>query len=368
MEKKEKIKNIEFIGIFAVLAVMLFNISWSSGGLYGIYKTSIPIYVTLKSNLAYSHHWLDFLFIISGFFLFLTTNFSSSFKEFFTKKVIRLLPVILFALVAIKILSLFGLAPHKKLYDFYNLLFLNGVGFTKAKDWGNLGHTWFVSCLFWSSIFLFYLAKSVSKNILNILMGLFITFSYTIMLSNTTNPLILYNKFLSIGLIRAVGAMAIGYFICEWYKDYKENQTSNKTTTLGLILYSAIELSLFGFIVGNTILHKLDFSSWTILIIAFVAFFVLLLMKKGVLSKILDNNLSSLFGKYAYSLFIVHPIIIAVFRKTWWHNKEFVTTYPLLTIALTGIASIILAIIVHHNVELPATKFLNNLWLNKKEQ
>ena len=92
------------------------------------------------------------------------------------------------------------------------------------------------------------------------------------------------------------------------------------------------------------------------------------LNEKGVLSKILDNKLSLLFGKYAYSLFIVHPIIIAVFRKTWWHNKEFVTTYPLLTIALTGIASIILAIIVHHNVELPATKFLNNFWLNKNNK
>ena len=71
---------------------------------------------------------------------------------------------------------------------------------------------------------------------------------------------------------------------------------------LSYFVISSLEIYLFLFIVNNSIFHKIRYENDFIFIIVFSLLFLLFIAKKGLLSNLLENNISALLGKYSYSI------------------------------------------------------------------
>ena len=358
--KKERFKNLDLLRFIGAVIIVYFHINIC--GLYGTISDKLPLIQILQDKCTFGWAWVDFFFVISGFCFFRYTNFSQDFITFFKKKVIRLCPVIFFAVFLYRILSFVTPITYHKYINVFTLLLLNNVGLT-ANDMGNIHPVWFVSTLFWTLCFYFYLVKIFEKKYINLIMALIPFFAFTF-ITNSTHfaPATFYN-FINIGIINAMGGIALGYWINEIYNRHKETTSENK---LQLIIISAVEIYLFIFIIQNTIFHKIKFitGNYMPLMFAFVPLLYLFLIKKGLLSKFFENNISVLLGKYSYSIFVMHIVVLDFLNEVLWKiHPDFITNNLFFNTSLAIILSIFLGIFTNHFVEEPATRYLKKEWL-----
>lgn len=363
--KTNKFKNIEFLRFFLAWVVVIHHVNrrlLNKNLFGGLYKNYLSQHNGNKA--------VEFFFIISGFFLIYGFNKNLSTFDFIKKKIIRLSPLMLFFNIIYIIISLFTKSIK---YDTYNnilsLLFLGNIGVTKA--YGNLGgFVWHVSVLFWVSFLYFYLLKYFERKNINLFSAISIWFSYVFMIQarngNISNILKTYNNIFVVGLLRGLGGMGIGYFIASIYKDNEdkiENMEFNKITTFFITL---LEVFLFSWSVYYLIIHKMSYRNNIIFILFFIILFILFLIKKGLFTKLLDNNLSVILGRYSYSIYITHFFVLNMLRTFFWKKYiNIIIIHPLLNVVMTMLLVLISSILVYHLVEKPSAEYLRRKWIEK---
>ena len=359
IDKSVYFKNIDILKLLLALTVVVCHL-WH---FFDDYLASIPFYNFLYTNSRLSHYPVLFFFVISGFFLFNSTNFKKNFYDFFASKIIRMFPVVIFSL-----LLYFGITCITPLkFNFYEniwtLFGLQNIGLTLS--YGDNYPAWFVSTLLWVSSFYFYLYKNVKKEIFNLLTAGIIIFclSYLIHSKGGSNY-INYEYIFNLGCLKGFAGIGIGYFISNLYRDFKDKIISNKIT---FISTSIIEILCFVFIFNHMIFAKLHYKNNIILLLAFLCLFYCFLIKKGILSKLLENNISVFLGRYSYSIFVVHFIITtsAAHKILPVFQKAYVTLHPYLVLVLIYVAIIFLAVIAHHFIEKPGAKFLSKIFFKQ---
>jgi peptidoglycan/LPS O-acetylase OafA/YrhL len=177
--------------------------------------------------------------------------------------------------------------------------------------------------------------------------------------------------FLNYGIMRGLGGMGLGYFLAKAYRFYTEriiprsamSVRRNFRITLGATL---CEVCLIAFLINNTMFHNMKFSNDFIFVIAFIALFWMFLIRRGFISRLLDNNFSVFLGKYSYSIYVMHLTVIstAKFFISVPH-PEFAQAHPFLNIIVIIVAAIVLGIITYHLVEKPAANYLAKKWRSK---
>lgn len=352
-QEKEKFKNIDLLKFVGILIILYFHIN-----LCGLYNTVLdfsPIINQLKQSSVFGEIWVSFYFIISGFFFFRYTNFATDFWRFFKKKIFRLCPVIIFAVCVYWLLAQFTPMIYQKYINVFTLLLLNGVGFT-GENMGNIHPVWFVSALFWTMCLYFYITKIFDRKYVNLFMGIIPFFCFSFIVNTTYFTPVNYFNFINIGILKAMSGLAIGYWINEVYNSKQISIPANKISYLAV---SAIEIYLFIFIVHNTTFHSIRFMNFLPLIFAFIILFYLFLEKKGLLSQLSENNISSFLGKYTYSIFVTHIIVMDFLNEMLWkvHPNFIVNNLVLNTLAVI-LLSVIFGVITYHFVEKPITKYL----------
>ena len=221
MEESKKVYfyNIDFLRILFCMLIILRHI------LNSAISSPVVINSNIFSYLIYNSKFLDisvdFFFVISGFFLFYATDFSKNICEFALKKLIRLLPVVIFALVLWYICAFF-LNEIPNIYDdIWTLFLMQNIGLTFNPS--SIGGTWYVSVLFWCSLFIFYAYKSLQKNHFNLIMATLCVLSYSFYLHsnipNHSNFAYIFNQ----GVIRGIGGLLLGYFIYNFYVGILKN-------------------------------------------------------------------------------------------------------------------------------------------------
>ena len=148
----QKLKNIEFLRVLCTLFIVIYHIflfKFMSGSSIGFFKD-----LTYHAQKA-----VDFFFVMAGFFLIFTFKPTLTLVNLIKKRIIRLLPVMLFILTCYGIASLFGLCKFTLLKNIMTLLFISNIGLPIKI--GNSGNLWFVSVMFWCSIFYFLLYKNL---------------------------------------------------------------------------------------------------------------------------------------------------------------------------------------------------------------
>ena len=123
------------------------------------------------------------------------------------------------------------------------------------------------------------------------MISLIIIFSYGYILHTKSGGIFqvkeTYEYIFNIGTMRALGGIGLGYIIG---RIYKEKFLTSSYNSIKLALCSTIsEFILLYFIINNLILHKPNFNNHILFVIAFGAIIILFILKKGVISKLLEK-------------------------------------------------------------------------------
>lgn len=355
----EKIKNIEFLRFIFALIIVYFHFG---GSIFKPFVNQIPFYNTGLENCLNAYMPVWFFFIISGFFLFLKIDKTQDYIDFAKKKLIRFMPIILFTLLLCFIASLFTPYTFLKYENIFTLLNLQCCGLTFRH--GNLGVSWFISVLFWTISFYFYLYKCVDKKLFNLIVACIVFFCYAMIIHH--KGMSAYKNIyyvLNYGMLIGFANVGLGYFISNIYKENIE-KIKNKTFNICQTLFcTAIEIYTFIFLFYYMCMHKLNYNNSTLLfIIIFSILLWMFLIKKGYLSRLLNNDLSVFLGQFSFSIFIMHAFIIDIWKICIYNNyPQWVIQHPVANIIILSTIIIFSGVLAYYLVEKPATKYLKKI-------
>ncbi|MCM1338357.1 MAG: acyltransferase [Muribaculaceae bacterium] len=352
-QKKERFKNIDFLRFIFSIAIVMFHFQAACN-----MNTILP-------GIKQCNVCVDYFFIISGFFLFNNINLKQSTFEFAKRRFLRLAPLVYFFLAVLSFLSLFTNGIHINLTNnILRMLLIHNIGFGPVT--GGIGSHihWFISALFWVTLFYFYLAKIIPKKYLNLIIWLIVVFSYGLHFNfghfstggNTKNIFFVFN----IGILRALGGLGIGYFISEIY-----NMKPVHNVKMGYkIIASVLEIYICGFL-GYYMLFSAKLPSKTgfTFIVMFSILFYLFLVRQGVLSRLLNKDFSSVLGSYSYSIYVMHAMVQPLFRA--YIHSSYLEIHNAELYIIQIITALILGISVHYLFEKPVNKLLNQTLLVK---
>lgn len=366
----EKIKNIEFLRFIFAIEIVYFH--------FFIYSKSVfpdfALYKKLFINSTDAFLCVEYFFIIAGFFMYYHLYYKNdSTFEYSINKIIRLWPLLAFSIFVIFLFSLFHFGKFHFYSNILNLLFLYCTGMLNFPV--NNGHSWFICILFWVSIMYHYLHKCFDKKIFNLIVFGAVFCSYAILIQDTNGYIgskaHMVNHLFSYGMLRGFASIGLGYFIgmlwqkiSIYVKDFKiKNQFKS---VLFFTAISALELYLSGFILYYSIFSKIEYKNNMIFIVAFVFLFLLFLAKKGILSKLLENNISVFLGKFSYSIYIMQAAGFFMTKPYLWGNKDFMYSHPYMNISLTVFVCVLIGILSHYFIEERSVKYLKDKLRNIK--
>ena len=348
-----KFKNIEFLRfVFASIIV------YCHLGLLTSSFLSIPSYAKVSLGMLFAQNAVDFFFILSGFFFAFTLKTDVCVFDFLKKKIVRLWPVLAFSIVGYICLNLINVSSYgRDVYNYlYALFFIDNIGITKV----HVGPSWYVSVLVFVSLFYFYLYKALSVKVANLIVGVLTWFSYTYMINYDNgfirNYILTDSNVFNMGLLRGLGGMGLGIFLCYVYQYVQDKIHPNKWVC------SAVELSVFYWVVFNLIFYNFYITNVMIFIVSFVVLIWLFLNKKGYISQFFDSNISVWLGKISYSLFLTHLLVIYTIKTFWWNQSNMlILKYPNLVLVGIFLISIIFAVLVRILIEKPQNKLFCKL-------
>lgn len=357
----DKLKNIEFLRFFLIISIVFLHMfidrEWNLCTVY----PNIPIYQTIKSAIAHSNNCVEGFFIFAGFFLVYTFKQTTKINDFAIKKYIRLSPVILFSMGLCAIGYLLGAMPFKIFPNLLTVFLLNN--FVLKISVGSNPVLWFTSVLFAGLLLYFCIIKFLHAKTKYLSILMFTVISYTILEilqhGSFANPLKNYFHIFNIGFLRAAGGIGLGCLIGYLYKFFVLGKKSHT-------IYSVLEICLMSFIIWWCMFIHGRINN-IIFVICFALLFILFLAKKGFLSRITDKDIWVKSGRYQYSIYVVHYVIIRILGICIWKNCPlFVLNHPILPIIFNLFVILSIGILTYHMIELPCTRFLNNKFLRKQ--
>ncbi|MGN1153457.1 MAG: acyltransferase family protein [Candidatus Gastranaerophilaceae bacterium] len=363
MHRYNNIDFLRIIGVFSVIIFHMFN------NIFGKIFSDIPIYIKMLTMTHNGQIAVDLFFIISGLFFCLKLNKDLSMWQFIKKKLIRLYPMLIFGIILSFVFSLTGSFE----FTYYDnvLMFFGLSGTSLVLKRGNVSVFWYVSAMLWVLIPLFYLIKNYSIKNINLLLGILIFVSYSIILRMPPKGEINYviptfYKFINVGMLRAIAGIGVGYFIGEWYKSNMENIINIRLSALHILIISILEFVSLYFIINNLFFHRLKYQNQIVFIIVFTIIIVLFLISKGIISKLLNSVNFYQFSKYTYSLYITHLIVLDYLACTLWKNvNNFVYIHPILNFVFTLIFIFAIGIFTHHLIEVPVQNYFKRTSENR---
>lgn len=337
--KVEKLNNIDFLKIIFTFAIVL---NHSLGSLH----------MWTQGRMA-----VEFFFIVSVFMLFYSNyNKDRSSIYFIKTKLIRFYPLIIFGSVCLIFYS--QNITYEKLIA--PLLFLPATGFYEF-NFIATGSTWYLSVLFWISIFLFNIKKVKSDHTVNIIIGVLVFLFYISCIKygwGKNEPLGEKGTFLYLltqGMARGFAGMGLGYlFACFWTKN--RHTYNNKS-----VFYSFVEIIFFILSILMMFNQSICPKNKIFLVMTYFFLIICFVFKKGYFSSFIEKYNYDKISKYMLSLFLTHQLV----TDTWYRNLPTssivlsLETYQKILLFL--IMSSILAFLAHHFIEVPGGKLMKKL-------
>lgn len=306
---------------------------------------------------------VDCFFILTGFFMFNTVTYKNiTTMQFMKGKIIRLWPVYFFSFIVFFVLSKFKVCFFNLYDDILNLLFLQCSGHKLSL--GDSGYSWYISSLFWVSLFYFYLLRNFQKKNARLVIGIMTFFSYILLIhkfdggvgAHISPPLL---ELFVPGILRALGGMGLGYFIGEIFDNLK-NIKSEDLNIYKRISISATELIITLFLLYNYLIKKV-YNNSLLYILAFGVLLLLLALQIGKYSQVLNWKGFEYIGRYSYSIYIMHLPVFLTLKKYLW-KKDYVINNPIESVLIGLFLCLVTGILTYHLIEKPGEKILKKLF------
>lgn len=359
-----KIRNIEFLRLVAILAIILLHFFHSrQGGILSIELPPIPIYNRMSKWTLNGQKAVDFFFILSGLFFYLgfASNPGQKLLDFIKKKFIRMWPVLAFTFILAGVFALFGLVKFTYWDNIYAMLFLNGTALSKLS--GNLGVSWYCSVMMFHFILFFYLLKNFNPKIVWLIIACGVYFSYAFLLCENNfhinNAFRDHGRVLSPMMLRGWGGIGLGMLIALWYHTYQEKIKSYIPKQSIKLLITAGEFVCLFFMIRNLMLHKFSHGNDFMFILVFVALVTSFICNKGYISQMLNRDIFARLSKYVFSIFMTHTLIFVALKKgVWAKHPDLIIAHPLTNLFISLMLAIVVGVLVYHLVEKKVKNYL----------
>lgn len=351
----QKIKNIEALRFIFAMVIVYYHILHDN--LFKLYEDFIPLQ-NFRSSCNDAHYIVELFFIIAGFFLYKTYEKykDSSIFVLGLNKFFRLWPVLAFSILCCYILHLCNFIGFNGYREFLDLLLMQNNGISKTYG----GINWFVSSLFWAFIFYFILLKNCSRNFANSIIAVITYFSYVGLVHLGFGREVV-NDFLSLGVLRGVAGLGLGYLLALFIENLSKIKINIKTPKiLTYIIASTVEIYCLGFLLYNFTAHRMSYRNPMIFVFVFSILLILFVQKKGLLSNLFDNNISAFLGKYSYSIYVMQQVTFFVMQNSIWKNESFVLNHINVCLVCSIIISILVGVITYYLIEKPCINFYRN--------
>lgn len=356
----QKIKNFEFLRIMLLLGIVLhhafINSNWS---LYKMFP-DIQLYESLYKNFMYANNGVEGFFIISGFLFVLTFKSEQSLYDFIKSKYIRLAPVIIAGTFICAVAAVYKMIEFKIIPNILTMLLLNN--FIIRWGTGCIGSVWYVSALF-TCFIIFYLIKKRTINKDKYIKIIFWSFvgGYALIEilkgRSFANPGRTYFFIFNIGFLRAFGGIALGMLIAEYYKKYKDKIENLNFNKMQYLYISAGEFILLSALIWWSFVEHKKVNN-ILYVFIFAGLLIFFILRKGLFSKLLNNNIWVFAAKYSYSIFVTHTLIYKLFSYYFWANySDTVHKYIWLPVLSNLLLVILLGILMYHLVEQPVINY-----------
>ena len=364
----QKIKNIEFLRTFLICGIVMLHMFLDRKWCLCTLFPDISIYQTLHHCFGKSNNGVEGFFIIAGFLLFITFNAKTTINDFIKKKYIRLSPVILFSILICFVGWLLNTMHFNFFENLITILLLNQFGICISVGQNTI--LWYTSALFSGLLVYFSILKFAPEKYRTKIIFTLIILAYGILeiLQHGTfaKPLVNYYIIFNVGFMRSIGGLGVGCLIGYYtksYSTYVQNLVLSKTQKL---LLSLCELFLLSFIVWWMTFYHLKINN-IVFVIIFAFLLILFILKKGYISNILENDFWVKLGKYQYSIYVVHYVIIKIFGFALWkQHPEFVVSHPIIPIITMLITIILIGVFTYHFIEEPCARYLKKKLLPQK--
>ena len=90
---------------------------------------------------------------------------------------------------------------------------------------------------------------------------------------------------------------------------------------------------------------------------------MLMLIKKGFITKLFDNKIFPVLSKYTYSIYVTHAVILSIYLAFYKSHNSIITNHFYTFTCGYFITAILLGIITYHLVEKPCANYLKSKWL-----
>ena len=166
----------------------------------------------------------------------------------------------------------------------------------------------------------------------------------------------------------SVFSLSVGILMAEAFKQISSNVLvqDEKQQGISYIAYSVFEIFIFvslliglygkhlGFNLGNNVMSgSIALMLW------------LFLIKKGVLSNFFNKSWAIYFGKYTYSIYVTHVIVLWMSGSFINSHAEFCIQHNILVPSAVIVAILIFAVFCHHIVEMPLSRWTAEKFLYK---
>lgn len=318
--------------------------------------------------------WLfvDFFFVLSGFVMCLAyrqkINNGLSFKDYILARFFRLFPLHLFALLSV--VPLIGF----KYYYFYSgyggtdpaitenattflttLFLVNSLGFEGG--WNNA--SWSISAEFVAYIAFYFLISFTVKRQKVLVSSVFIaivvyliSYSYFGVFSPLT---------WDYGFLRSIPAFFLGVALFIFYSSYPVTErVLAQEFIAALFLVASISLT--------------SINSWYayVSIVSFIyCVYIFSSQKNGLLGNVLSMRIPKLLGKYSYSIYMMHMLVIIVFEDFIEHvlGVPFQSIHGIAAFLINTLLLVTVVILAHFTytfIEKPGRDF-GKIFVNRKK-
>lgn len=348
---KAKFKNVEILRFFLAWAVVGFHMG------IDLHKPLNEIGLSfLKPYLICGRFAVGCFFVLAFYFLVQGRSVRQSVMTFVCRKWLRLAPLAI-------VTSVFGYILHR-------------CGYWRWWDWSVnieqclLVHEWatwtwpqhepFVYTTWWCSAYMLvsvvYLAlvQTLPKRYVPLVLGILAVIAWRLDVC-VTGP----SKF---GMVLAFGRcsqaffyLGMGVLVAYIVRCIEERPMLKPNSRLVTWGYTLAEVVLMGaLLVRLFAAPRIAMLNLLLTTLCFSALLVLFILKRGYLSRLLENNLSSFLGRYAFAIFIVHPLVLssACFLLLP-HFRTEVAAHPWVVLGCIAGTTMLLAVAGYHFVERP---------------